>query len=75
MGDQYLRQLLVVGMTSLLRQTRSHPERASKWLRSLFERKPARVATFDPEPNRPLQLGGVHIYPHESFAARRAIGS
>jgi transposase len=45
MGDQYLRSLLVVGMTSLVRQTRSHPERASKWLTSLLERKPARVAT------------------------------
>jgi len=45
MGDQYLRSLLVVGMTSLVRQTKSHPERASKWLISLLERKPARVAT------------------------------
>jgi len=45
MGDQYLRSLLVVGMTSLVRQTKSHPERASKWLTSLLERKPARVAT------------------------------
>lgn len=45
MGDQYLRQLFVVGMTSLVTQTRSHPERASKWLTSLLERKPARVAT------------------------------
>ena len=39
MGDQYLRSLFVVGMTSLVRQTRSHPERASKWLTSLLERK------------------------------------
>ena len=45
MGDQYLRSLLVVGMTSLVRQTRSHPERASKWLTRLPERKSARVAT------------------------------
>ena len=45
MGDQYLRSLLVVGMTSLVRQTRSHPERASKWLTGLLESKPARVAT------------------------------
>ncbi len=45
MGDQYLRSLLVVGMTSLVRQTKSHPERASKWLISLLERKPARLAT------------------------------
>ena len=46
MGDQYLRSLLVVGMTSLVRQTESHPERASKWLTSLLKRKPARVATI-----------------------------
>ncbi len=45
MGDQYLRSLLVVGMTSLVRKTRSDPERASKWLTRLVERKPARVAT------------------------------
>ena len=45
MGDQYLRSLLVVGMTSLVRQTRTHPERASRWLTGLLERKPARVAT------------------------------
>ena len=45
MGDQYLRQLLVVGMTSLVRQTRTHPERANEWLIRLLERKPARVAT------------------------------
>ncbi len=45
MGDQYLRQLLVVGMTSLVRQTKSQPERANKWLTALLERKPARLAT------------------------------
>jgi transposase len=45
MGDQYLRLLLVVGMTSFVRQTKSHPERASKWLISLLERKPAGMAT------------------------------
>ncbi len=44
-GDRYLRPLLVVGLTSLVRQTRSHPECASKWLTSLLERKPARLAT------------------------------
>ncbi|WP_393929738.1 hypothetical protein [Yoonia sp. R2-816] len=32
-------------MTSLVRRTRSHPERASKWLASLLERKSAPVAT------------------------------
>ena len=54
MGDQYLRQLLVVGMTSLVRQTRTHPERASEWLIRLLERKPARVG---PEPWQTKQHG------------------
>lgn len=45
MGNRYLRSLLVVGITSRVRQIRSHPERASKWLTSLLERKHARVAT------------------------------
>ena len=45
MGDQSLRSLLVVGMTLLVRKARSHPERANKWLTSLLECKPARVAT------------------------------
>jgi transposase len=30
MGDQNLRALLVVGMTSRVRQTKSHPERERK---------------------------------------------
>ena len=45
MGDQYLRQLLVVGATSLVRQVRYHPEKANKWLTGLLDRKPARLAT------------------------------
>jgi hypothetical protein len=45
MGDQYLRLLLVIVITSLVRQTKSHPERASKWLISLLERKPVGMAT------------------------------
>ncbi len=45
MGDKYLRRLLVIGMTSRVRRTRSHPERADPWLLSLVARKPARVAT------------------------------
>jgi transposase len=44
MGDQYLRSLLVVGMTSLVRQTKSHPERASKWLTHCWNAN-QRVAT------------------------------
>ncbi|PRZ44704.1 transposase IS116/IS110/IS902 family protein [Tritonibacter scottomollicae] len=45
MGDRYLRQLIVVGMTSRVRQVTNHPERADPWLTMLLQRKPARLAT------------------------------
>lgn len=45
MGDQYLRKLLVVGMSSRVRAARSHPERVDPWTASILERKPARLAT------------------------------
>jgi transposase len=45
MGDRYLRQLIVVGMTSRVRQVANHPERADPWLTKLLQRKPARLAT------------------------------
>lgn len=45
MGDRYLRQLLVVGMSSRARLARSHPERTDVWTLSMLERKPTRLAT------------------------------
>lgn len=45
MGDKYLRKLLVVGMTALVRRAKAKPEAASPWLVALLARKPARVVT------------------------------
>ena len=45
MGDKYLRQLLVVGMTAIVRRAKHKPEAASPWLLALLARKPARVVT------------------------------
>ena len=45
MGDRYLRQLIVVGMTSRVRQVANHPDRADPWLAHLLQRKPTRLAT------------------------------
>ncbi len=42
MGDQYLRRLLVNGMTSQLRWTRLHPD-AHPWAAGLLRRKPAKL--------------------------------
>jgi len=72
MGDQYLRQLLVVGMTSLVRQTRSHPERASKWLTSLLERKPARVATVAMA-NKTARIVWAVLTRNEPYSPRAAV--
>ncbi|MFW6300552.1 MAG: IS110 family transposase [Oceanicaulis sp.] len=48
MGDRYLRKLLVVGATSVVRRARGGAATASRvgdWVRALLERKPARVVT------------------------------
>jgi len=45
MGDKYLRRLLVVGMTSLIRRAKFKPESVDPWLADLLSRKPARLVT------------------------------
>ncbi len=46
MGDQYLRRLLISGMTSLVRRNLHHPGRADPKIDALLARKPLRVATI-----------------------------
>lgn len=45
MGDKYLRRLLVIGATSLVRRAKYKPETADPRLVALLARKPVRVAT------------------------------
>jgi len=45
MGDKYLRKLLVIGMTALVKQVRYKPDAADRRLVDLLARKPTRVAT------------------------------
>jgi transposase len=45
MGDTYLRQLFVVGATSMIRSARGKPETVDPRLVALLARKPARVAS------------------------------
>lgn len=45
MGDGYLRRLLVVGATSVVRRANSNTSATGAWVRCLLERKPARVVT------------------------------
>ena len=45
MGDGYLRRLLVVGATSVVRRASGNTSATGGWVRSLLERKPTRLAT------------------------------
>ncbi|GFE76625.1 MULTISPECIES: IS110 family transposase [Sphingomonadaceae] len=45
MGDKYLRQLLVIGATALVRYAKCKPDTADPRLLALLARKPVRVAT------------------------------
>lgn len=45
MGDQYLRRLLVSGMTSRVRQAKHNLDRADPWVASMLERKSVRLTT------------------------------
>ena len=45
MGDKYLRKLLIVGMTSLVRRAKYNPKTVDPRLADLLARKPVRVAT------------------------------
>jgi transposase len=45
MGNGYLRRLLVVGATSVIRRAGASETRTGAWVRSLLERKPTRLTT------------------------------
>lgn len=44
-GDGYLRKLLVVGATSVIRRSRDSTAASASWINRLLERRPARVVT------------------------------
>jgi transposase len=46
MGDKYLRKLLIVAMTSLVRRAKCNPKTVDPRLADLLARKPVRVATI-----------------------------
>ncbi len=44
-GDRYLRRLLVVGATAVIRHARTRSAAEAGWLRGVLERRPARLAS------------------------------
>jgi transposase len=45
MGDRYIRRLLVLGATALIRYARARSAAEYPWLGQLLERRPARLAS------------------------------
>ena len=45
MGDQYLRKLLIVGMTAVIRSARRTKAPGLAWVNALLERRPARLVS------------------------------
>ena len=59
MGDKYLRKLLVIGATALVRYAKSKPETAHPHLVNLLARKPVRVASVaDGQQDGADRMGG-----------------
>ena len=44
-GDRYLRRLLVLGATAVIRHARTKPATEAGWLKDLLERRPARLVS------------------------------
>ena len=44
MGDRYIRRLLVLGMTSRIKQIQQRPDQFDPWFADILERKPAKLA-------------------------------
>jgi len=71
MGNGYLRRLLVVGATSVSRRAGADASRTGLWVRSLLERKPARLVTVA-IPNKTARTAWALLAKGESYRAMAA---
>ena len=74
-GDRYLRRLLVLGATAVIRHARTRTTAEAAWLKSLLERRPARLASVA-QANKTARIvwallarGGVYGAPSSAQAA------
>lgn len=72
MGDRYLRKLLVVGATSVVRRARTADTAAANWVRSLLDRKPARLVTVAMA-NKNARIVWTVLARGEAYRAQAAI--
>lgn len=52
MGDRYLRTLLVIGATAVIRYAKEEGSAKTAWLRKLLDKKPAKVVAVAHWPTR-----------------------
>lgn len=71
MGDGYLRKLLVVGATSVVRRANSNTSATGAWVRCLLERKPPRVVTVAVA-NKTARIVWVVLARRETYRAPMA---
>jgi len=72
MGNGYLRKLLVVGATSVIRRAGTNDNKTGAWVRSLLERKPARLVTVAVA-NKTARIAWAVLARGESYKAAPAI--
>ena len=69
MGDRYIRRLMVVGMTSRMKQIRENPERFDPWFADILQRKPAKLAAIAMA-NKTARIIWAVLARNEPYAAR-----
>jgi transposase len=74
MGDRYLRQLLVVGMTSLIRRAKTAPGSVDPRIAAMLERRPARVVTVAAA-NRTARVAWAIMTRGESYRKPLAVAA
>ena len=72
MGDQYIRRLLVLGMTSRIRAIRTKPEKFDPWFADILERKPSRVAAIAMA-NKTARIMRAILTRNEPYKVRTAL--
>ena len=69
-GNQYLRKLLVVGMTARVRAARTRTGRVDPWTAGILERKPARLSTVAMA-NKTARIIRAVLTKNEPFTPRK----
>jgi len=72
MGDRYLRHLLVVGATAIVRYSRRKATTVSVWANQLLERKPARLVTVAVA-NKMARIAWAVMAREENYRATPAV--